>query len=74
MPLLSSLTSVRKSKGKQEEAPRSDADSWQTQLLLAFQLLMVATGADPLLSKLSFPVVRSVECFYSLFARNTCLI
>lgn len=45
MPLLRSLTSVRKSKGKQEGAPRSEADSWQTQLLLAFQLLMVATGA-----------------------------
>lgn len=46
MPLLSSLTSVSRGKAKSrpEAEERADADAWQTQLLLAFQLLMEATG------------------------------
>ena len=46
MPLLSSMVSVSrsKSKGKLEAGERTDADAWQTHLLLAFQLLRDATG------------------------------
>lgn len=53
MPLLSSLISVSKGKGKREgeecKGKRegeecSEADAWQTQLQLAFQLLMEAIG------------------------------
>ena len=50
MPLLSSLTSVRRGKGKQEGAEGPDAEAWQSQLLLAFQLLIAATGTNSLSS------------------------
>ena len=41
MPLLSAIVAVRTGRSRQ---PDSDPDAWQTQLLLAFQLLILATG------------------------------